>query len=114
MARFSVQDSTELYLTAVTEAELRAGLAMLRLSQRLDRLATEVDAVVRENIAGRVPTFDGAAVGGYATITSARRSLGRPALRPIAGSPRRETSDLGISLVHYPVLLDKSPRELGC
>ena len=50
VAWFSVQDSAELYLTAVTEAELRAGAAILPPSQRRDRLAGEVDAVVRGGI----------------------------------------------------------------
>ena len=80
MEWFSQQDSAELYLTAVTEAELRAGAAMLPPGKRRDRLAAEVDAVVREDFAGRVLPFDSAAARAYATIAAARRSLGRPIL----------------------------------
>ena len=71
VAWFSVQDSAELYLTAVTEAELRAGAAILPPGQRRDRLAGEVDAVVREEFAGRVLPFDGASARACAAIARA-------------------------------------------
>ena len=80
MAWFSGQDSAELYLTAVSEAELRAGAAILPAGRRRDRLATEVDAVVRQDFAGRVLPFDSAAARAYAVIAASRRSAGRPIL----------------------------------
>ncbi|MCY3872848.1 MAG: hypothetical protein OXF88_00980 [Rhodobacteraceae bacterium] len=60
MAWFSRQDSADLYLTAVSEAELRTGVAILPSGRRRDRLAAEIDAVVREDFAGRVLPFDSA------------------------------------------------------
>ena len=80
MAWFSGQDSAELYLSAVSEAELRAGAAILRAGLRRDRLAAEVDAVLREDFAGRVLPFDSAAARAYAAIAASRRSMGRPIL----------------------------------
>ena len=80
MAWFSKQNSAELYLTAVTEAELRAGAAILPAGRRRDRLAAEVDAMVREDFAGRVLPFDSVAARAYGAIAAARRSLGRPIL----------------------------------
>ena len=80
MTWFSGQDSAELYLTAVSEAELRAGAAILPAGRRRDRLTTEVDAVVREDFAGRVLPFDSAAARAYAAIAASRRSAGRPIL----------------------------------
>ena len=80
MAWFSGQDSAELYLTAVSEAELRAGAAILPAGQRRDRLAAEIDAVIGEDFAGRVLPFDSAAARAYAAIAAARRSAGRPIL----------------------------------
>ncbi|MDE0390982.1 MAG: type II toxin-antitoxin system VapC family toxin [Rhodospirillales bacterium] len=80
MAWFSVQDSAALYLTADTEAELRAGAAILPAGRRRDRLAAEIDSMVREDFAGRVLPFDSAAARAYAAIAAARRSLGRPIL----------------------------------
>ena len=80
MTWFSGQDSAELYLTAVSEAELRAGAAILPAGRRRERLAAEVDAVVREDFAGRVLPFDSAAARAYAVIAASRRSMGRPIL----------------------------------
>ena len=80
MTWFSAQDSAELYLTAVTEAELRAGAAILPAGRRRERLTAEVDAVVREDFAGRVLPFDSAAARAYAAIAASRRSMGRPIL----------------------------------
>ena len=80
MVWFSGQDSVELYLTAVSEAELRAGAAILPAGQRRDRLAAEIDAVIGEDFAGRVLPFDSAAARAYAAIAAARRSAGRPIL----------------------------------
>ena len=80
MAWFSAQDSAELYLTAVSEAELRAGVAILPAGRRRERLAAEVDAVVEQDFAGRVLPFDSAAARTYATIAASRRSVGRPIL----------------------------------
>ena len=80
MAWFSRQNSAELYLTAVTEAELHAGAAILPAGRRRERLAAEVDAMVREDFAGRVLPFDSAAARAYGAIAAARRALGRPIL----------------------------------
>ena len=78
MRWFAAQDSVSLYLTAVTEAELRLGAAILPAGQRRDRLTAEVEAVVREDFAGRVLPFDSAAARAYAAIAASRRSTGRP------------------------------------
>ena len=80
MAWFSRQNSAELYLTAVNEAELRAGAAILPAGQRRDRLSAEIDATVREDFAGRVLPFDSAAARVYAAIAASRGSRGRPML----------------------------------
>ena len=57
MTWFSRQDSAGLHLTAVSEAELRAGAAILPAGRRRDRLAAEIDAVIGEDFAGRVLPF---------------------------------------------------------
>ena len=80
MGWFSGQDSAGLYLTAVSEAELRTGAAILPEGRRRDRLTAEIDAVIREDFAGRVLPFDSAAAKAYAAVAASRRSLGRPIL----------------------------------
>ena len=81
MAWFSEQDSAELHLTAVSEAELRAGAAILPAGRRRDRLAAEIEATIEEYFAGRVLPFDSAAARTYAAIAAARRSAGQPILQ---------------------------------
>lgn len=67
-----------LYLSAVTEAELRYGAAVLPLGQRRERLLAEIEDMLEQNFAGRVLSFDSAAAQTYATIAAARRAAGRP------------------------------------
>lgn len=81
MAWFSEQDSSELYLTAVSEAELRAGAAILPAGRRRDRLTAEIEATIEEYFSGRVLPFDRAAARTYAAIAAARRSAGQPILQ---------------------------------
>ena len=78
MAWFSSQDSDALYLTAVTEAELRLGVAILPQGRRRERLSAEVDAMVAQDFASRVLPFDSAAARAYADIAASRRARGRP------------------------------------
>ena len=80
MTWFSEQDAAQLYLTAISEAELCAGAAILPAGRRRERLTAEVDAVVRQDFAGRVLPFDSAAARAYAVIAASRRSVGRPIL----------------------------------
>lgn len=79
-AWFSVDVSAEPPLTSVTEAEPRAGAGISPPGRRRDRIAAEVDAMVREDFAGRVLPFDSTAANAYRDIVAARRSLGRPIL----------------------------------
>ncbi len=80
MTWFAQQDSAALYLTAVSEAELRTGAAILPESRRRDRLVAEIDAMIGQDFAGRVLPFDSAAARAYAAIAASRRSAGRPIL----------------------------------
>ena len=72
------QAAINLYLSAVSEAELRYGVEMLPTGARRDRLLAEVEGMLREDFAGRVLPFDSAAAQAYAAIAAARRAAGRP------------------------------------
>ena len=72
------QAATNLYLSTVSEAELRFGVEILPSGARRDRLLDEVEGMLREDFAGRVLSFDSAAAQAYATIAAARRAAGRP------------------------------------
>ena len=63
-------------LSAVGEAELGRGAAILPDGKRRDRLVSEIDAMIMEDFAGRVLPFDSAAAVAFATIFVARRAAG--------------------------------------
>jgi toxin FitB len=78
LAWFSRHPVEELYLSAVSEAELRTGAAILPVGQRRDRLVAAVDAMIVQDFANRVLSFDSMAARSYADIAALRRSAGRP------------------------------------
>jgi toxin FitB len=75
---FAGQEASGLFLSAVSEAELRAGAAYLPAGRRRDGLVAALDAMVVEDFAGRVLAFDSAAAKTYAVIAAARRAAGQP------------------------------------
>ena len=74
---FGAQDPSDLHLSAVSEAELRRGVAVLPDGRRRDALRAAVDAMVAEDFAGRVLPFDGAAAVAFAAVFAQRRAAGR-------------------------------------
>ncbi|UWQ19782.1 type II toxin-antitoxin system VapC family toxin [Jannaschia sp. M317] len=103
---FEGQDPSSLYLSAISEAELRRGVAILPEGRRRDALRGAIDAMVAEDFAGRVLPFDGAAAVAFATVFAERRAAGRPISFPdcqIAATARahgamvatRNTRDFG-------------------
>lgn len=67
-----------LFFSAVGEAEIRYGIAIMPAGRRRDKLLLEIEAILREDFAGRVLPFDGDAARVYAEIAATRRALGRP------------------------------------
>ena len=74
----STQDPSTLYLSAVTEAELRTGIAILPAGQRREGLRAALDPTIAEDFEGRILPFDTNAAKTYAEIAAVRRSAGRP------------------------------------
>ena len=70
--------TSSLFLTAVTEAELRFGLAVMPPGKRRDGLATGLERMLKTGFANRVLPFDSGAARAYAGIAAARRRGGRP------------------------------------
>lgn len=82
LAWFGAQEATALYLSPVTEAELRRGAAILPNGKRIDRLIAEIDAMIADDFVGRVLPFDSPAAVGFAEIFLGRRNAGRPISYP--------------------------------
>jgi len=72
------QDGADVYLTAISEAELRYGVAVLAGGSRREALAEAIAGMLREDFRDRILPFDSAAAGEYANIGAARRAAGRP------------------------------------
>lgn len=75
---FDQHDAADLFISAVTEAELRAGVAYLPEGQRRDRLQMAVDAMIEQDFQGRIVPFDTIAARPYAIIAAQRRAAGHP------------------------------------
>lgn len=68
----------DLHFSAIGEAELRYGVALLPPGRRRDSLALAIEAILQEDFEGRVLPFDRAAAREYADIAASRRAAGRP------------------------------------
>ena len=69
--------TSSLYLTAISEAELRFGLAVMPSGKRRDGLAAGLERMLRTGFASRNLPFDSAAVRACAVTAATRRAAGR-------------------------------------
>lgn len=74
---FDQHDAADLFISSVTEAELRAGVAYLPEGKRRNRLQQVIDGMIDQDFQGRVLPFDTIAARPYAQIAAQRRALGR-------------------------------------
>ena len=74
----SRQAMPTLYLSAISEAELRYGVEILPAGQRRESLLGEIEGMLLEDFAGRILPFDSYAAQAYAAIASERRAAGHP------------------------------------
>ena len=66
-----------LYLSAISLAELRFGLAALPLGKRKDKLHTSLEQRILPLFAGRILPFDASASEAYAALRASARAQGR-------------------------------------
>jgi len=71
------QPVDDIWTTAITAAELRAGVAALIDGRRKRMLGEAVEQALYVDFSGRILPFDDAASVAYASISAARRRLGR-------------------------------------
>lgn len=71
------QPPEELYITAITEAELRFGVELLYPGRRRSELEAAMLRMVNTCFAGRILPFKSSAAPIYAEIRAARRLVGR-------------------------------------
>jgi predicted nucleic acid-binding protein len=84
LAWWHEQAIQEMFTTAVTEAEMRYGLAIMPYGRRRNSLFLRTDFLLRLYFENRILPFDSAAAQAYAEIRSSRRAIGRPIEHPDA------------------------------
>jgi predicted nucleic acid-binding protein len=72
------QPVVALFTTAITEAEIYLGIALLPQGNRRRSLELAVGRIFTNSFSGRILPFDSAAAREYAVIAVTRRRLGRP------------------------------------
>jgi toxin FitB len=70
--------SNDLYTTAITEAEIRFGLATLPRGRKHTALRNQLDLILKQEFAGRILPFDSPAAEAYAVLVAGRRLAGQP------------------------------------
>ena len=103
----------DLFFSAVGEAELRYGAAILPVGRRRETVVSDIESMLRDAFENRVLPFDSDAARAYADIAAKRRSAGRPVApadcqiaaiarsRDMAVATRnvRDFEDIGIEIV---------------
>ena len=77
-AWMAAQPAAILYTTAINQAEILYGVALLPSGRRKLFLEETVEAMFAEDFLGRVLPFDTAAARSFAEIAAIRRRTGRP------------------------------------
>ena len=80
----AAQAPSVVFISAITEAEPRLGVALLPDGRRRDGIAADIETMIAEEFAGRVAPFDSPAAKAFAAIVADRRRSGRPIAIPDA------------------------------
>ena len=78
MSWLAAQPAASLFISAVTEAELRYGVMLLPEGRKRAELVAAIEGMLAEDFTGRILPFDSAAALAFAGIAAGRRQAGRP------------------------------------
>ncbi len=74
----------EMFASAITEAEIRYGLARMPPGRKREALAEKLELLLAEGLGDRILPFDSLCAGAFARIRAARDATGRPMSVPDA------------------------------
>lgn len=100
------QPAESVWITSSTLFEARFGLALLPSGRRRQRLESEFDRLLREDLENRVLDFDSAAATEAASLAAARQKSGRPV-------DMRDTQIAGIALARHATLATRNVRHFA-
>jgi predicted nucleic acid-binding protein len=75
---FESQPRDQLFTTAIAQAEILYGIALLPKGHRRENLSTVARLIFDEDLGGRILAFDADGAEHYADIAAARKATGRP------------------------------------
>lgn len=78
LAWFAQQKEAEFYTSAITQAELLLGVALLLDGKRRDAFASAVEQMFEQDFVGHCLPFDEFAAHEYAALVAIRNKLGMP------------------------------------
>lgn len=76
------QATRDVYTTAITEAEIFNGIALMPIGKRSKALLVAAERIFEKELAGRVLPFDRVAARFFALIFSSRKIRGKP-IKPL-------------------------------
>ena len=100
------QPAESVWITSITLFEARFGLALLPSGRRRQRLESEFDRLLRDDLENRVLDFDSAAAAEAASLAAARQKSGRPV-------DMRDTQIAGIALARHAALATRNARHFA-
>lgn len=103
IAWLDAQPSESIWTTAITVFEIRFGLELLPAVRRRKALEAAFDAMLRDDLNGRVAAFDAAAAEEAAKLAARRQRAGRPV-------DLRDTQIAGIALARRAALATRNVR----
>jgi predicted nucleic acid-binding protein len=72
------QNPREVFITAITQAEVLHGVEVLPAGKRRTRLHAVIEELLLKEFEGRILSFDEEAARAFAKIVSGREAMGRP------------------------------------
>ncbi len=97
-------DADDVYLTALSVAEIRFGLLRLPAGKHRDMLTHAADALIADEFAGRALPFDVTAAEVYGQLTAQREAGGRPL-------PVIDAMIASICVVHDATLVTRNTKD---
>jgi toxin FitB len=100
------QPRSSVWTTSVTVFEVRFGLGLMAAGRRRSRLEQEFEAVLREDLEGRIVPFDTSAAEEAAILMASRRRAGRSV-------ELRDTMIAGIAIARRATLASRNVRHFA-
>ena len=74
----AAQPDASVFISAITEAELRYGAALLPSGKHRATLTAEIEGMLKEDFRGRILLFDSSAAQAFEILASERRQAAKP------------------------------------